>query len=261
MAANFPHGLFLWIFVAFCSCLFRFSSCQPSGYSQAVATFYINPTSPGSGGACGLENDVASAPYNAMITAGNQALFKQGAGCGACYQVLCTQNQNPHCSGNLITLTLTDECPGACNNDPVHFDISGIAFGKLAKSGEASQLYNAGRISIFYRRVACNYNTNIIFKVDKGSNPNFFAVTSEAVDGDGDLSLVEIQTSNSSWVPMQRMIGATWSVGMQPNTQKPPFSLRLTSETKQSVTAPNVIPNGWQPRSIYKSNVNFPNKL
>uniref|UniRef100_A0A1S4C1W3 Expansin-B15-like n=1 Tax=Nicotiana tabacum TaxID=4097 RepID=A0A1S4C1W3_TOBAC len=178
MAANFPHGLFLWIFVAFCSCLFRFSSCQPSGYSQAVATFYINPTSPGSGGACGLENDVPSAPYNAMITAGNQALFKQGAGCGACYQ-------NPHCSGNPITLTLTDECPGACNNDPVHFDISGIAFGKLAKSGEASQLYNAGRISIFYRRVACNYNTNIIFKVDKGSNPNFFAVTSEAVDGDG----------------------------------------------------------------------------
>ncbi|XP_075091961.1 putative expansin-B14 [Nicotiana tabacum] len=254
MAANFPHGLFLWIFVAFCSCLFRFSSCQPSGYSQAVATFYINPTSPGSGGACGLENDVASAPYNAMITAGNQALFKQGAGCGACYQ-------NPHCSGNPITLTLTDECPGACNNDPVHFDISGIAFEKLAKSGEASQLYNAGRISIFYRRVACNYNTNIIFKVDKGSNPNFFAVTSEAVDGDGDLSLVEIQTSNSSWVPMQRMIGATWSVDMQPNTQKPPFSLRLTSEIKKSVTAPNVIPNGWQPRSIYKSNVNFPNKL
>ncbi|XP_019227714.1 PREDICTED: putative expansin-B2 [Nicotiana attenuata] len=126
-----------------------------SGYSQAVATFYENPTSPGSGGACGLENDVASAPYNAMITAGNQALFKQGSGCGACYQVLCTQDQNPHCSGNSITVTLTDECPGVYNNDPVHFDISGIAFGKLAKSGEASQLYNAGRISIFYQRVAC----------------------------------------------------------------------------------------------------------
>ncbi|XP_009792658.2 putative expansin-B2 [Nicotiana sylvestris] len=163
--------------------------------------------------------------------------------------------------GNPITVTLTDECPGACNNDPVHFDISGIAFKKLAKSGEASQLYNAGRISIFYQRIACNYNTNIIFKVDKGSNPNFFAVTSEAVNGDGDLSLVEIQASNSRWVPMQRMNGATWSVGIQPDKQKPLFSLRLTSETKQSVTASNVIPDGWQPGSIYKSNVNFPNNL
>ncbi|XP_016452482.2 expansin-B15-like [Nicotiana tabacum] len=138
MATNFPQCLFLWIFVAFCSYLIRFSSCQQSGYSPAVATFYENSTSPGSGGACGLENDIASAPYNAMITAGNQALFKQGSGCGACYQVLCTQDQNSHCSGNSITVTLTDECPGACNNDPVHFDISGIAFGKLAKSGEAS---------------------------------------------------------------------------------------------------------------------------
>nr|XP_016477962.1 PREDICTED: expansin-B15-like [Nicotiana tabacum] len=180
------------------------------------------------GGTCELENDIASAPYNAMITAGNQAFFKQGAGCGA---------------WNPITVTLTDECPGVCNNDPVHFDISGITFEKLVKSGKASQLYNAGRILIFYRRVACNYNTNIIFMAKKCSNPNFFAVTSEAVDGDGDLSLVEIQTSNSSWVPMQRMIGAIWSVGIQPNTQKPPFSLRLTSKTNQSVTALNV-PNG-----------------
>ncbi|XP_019231992.1 PREDICTED: expansin-B4-like [Nicotiana attenuata] len=156
-----------------------------------------------------------------------------------------------------MTVTLTNECPRACNNDPVHFDISGIAFRKLAKFGEASQIYNAGRILIFHQRVACNYNTNILFKVDKGFNPNFYADTSEVVDGDGDLSLVKIQTSNLSWVLMQRMTGATWNVGTQPDTQKPPF----TSETKQSVTALNVIPDGWQPRSIYKSNVNFPNNL
>uniref|UniRef100_A0A1S4BFE4 Expansin-B2 n=1 Tax=Nicotiana tabacum TaxID=4097 RepID=A0A1S4BFE4_TOBAC len=146
MAINFSQCLFLWIFVAFCSYLVRFSSCQPSGYSQAVATFYENPTSPGSGGACGLENDVVSAPYDAMIMAENQALFKQGSDV-----VLCTQDQNPHCSGNPITVTLTDECPRVCNNDLVHFDISEIAFEKLAKSGEASQLYNAGSISIFYQ--------------------------------------------------------------------------------------------------------------
>lgn len=102
-----------------------------------------------------------------------------------------------------------------------------------------------------------------MFKVDKGSNDNFLAVVSEAVDGDGDLSLVEIQTTGgkSTWSPMNRMIGSTWSVGIEPNTQKPPFSLKLTSGTKQSVIAQNVIPPGWKPAAVYKSNVNFPTQL
>ncbi|PHT90163.1 hypothetical protein T459_05276 [Capsicum annuum] len=146
---------------------------------------------------------------------------------------MCTQTQNSHCSGNPITVTLTDECPGACNNDPVHFDLSGIAYGKLAKSGEEEFQF-------------------------------FIKVVSEAVNGDGDLSLVEIKTggaSTTAWTPMKRMIGSTWNVGIQPNTQKPPFSLRLTSSTKKSVIAQNVIPPGWQPRSVYKSNVNFPSQL
>lgn len=100
--------------------------------------------------------------------------------------------------------------------------------------------------------------------MDKGSNQYFFAVISEAVNGDGELSLVEIQTGEagtSQWSPMKRMIGSTWSVDIKPDTQKPPFSLRLTSDTKLNVTAQNVIPNDWKPTSVYKSNVNFPIKL
>ncbi|PHT90156.1 Expansin-B15 [Capsicum annuum] len=177
-------------------------------------------------------------------------------------QVMCTQFHNPHCSGSPITVTLTDEYPGACNNNPVHLDLSGIAFGKLAKHGAAPQLHFAGRTPIFFIK-ACNDNSNILFKVDKGSNPNFFAVVSKAVNGDGDLSMVEIKTGGRStpWTPMKRMIGATWSVGIQPNIQRPPFSLRLTSSTRKSVIAQNVIPPGWHPRSVYRSNVNFPSLL
>lgn len=101
-----------------------------------------------------------------------------------------------------------------------------------------------------------------MFKVDKGTNPNFFAVAIEAENGDGALSLVEIRTTGSNkWLPMQQMFGATWSININPNTQKPPFSLKLTSEFKHWVIANNVIPAGWQPRAIYKSNVNFPPKL
>jgi hypothetical protein len=39
------------------------------------------------GGACNFKNS-QKAPFFSMTSCGNQALFKDGAGCGACYQVL-----------------------------------------------------------------------------------------------------------------------------------------------------------------------------
>ncbi|MCD7472603.1 hypothetical protein HAX54_013880 [Datura stramonium] len=256
--------LYFCIFVYLVFDLFNVCSCRSLfngnlsavGFSSAVATWYGDPNGAGSGGACGLEDDVAKAPYNAMITAGNQVLFQHGLGCGACYQVLCNQNQE--CSGRPIIVALTDECPGTCNDDPVHFDLSGTAFGAMSKSGQADQLRKLGRIDISYKRVACDYKQNIMFKVDKGSNSNFFAVAIEAENGNGELSLVEIKSSGSNkWLPMQQMFGATWSANIYPDTQKPPFSLRLTSHNKYQVQADNVIPVNWQSRAIYKSNVNF----
>ena len=39
------------------------------------------------GGACGFKN-VNRYPFMAMTSCGNQPLFKDGKGCGACYKVL-----------------------------------------------------------------------------------------------------------------------------------------------------------------------------
>ncbi|TMW89442.1 hypothetical protein EJD97_017187 [Solanum chilense] len=264
MVSNFPKKKYILIFIYIVLDLVNFYSCQSfinsnldaTNFSLAVATWYGDPTGAGSGGACGLEDDVGKVPYSAMITAGNQVLFKHGLGCGACYQVLC--NQNEDCSQNPITVTLTDECPGTCNDDPIHFDLSGNAFGAMAKFGQADQLRNLGRIDIYYKRVSCDHKQNIMFKVEKGSNPYFLAIAIEAQNGDGDLSLVEIKNTNSNeWLQMQQMFGATWSINIYPDTQIPPFSIRLTSQNKHQVEANNVIPINWQAREIYYSNVNF----
>ncbi|KAG8387015.1 hypothetical protein BUALT_Bualt03G0209200 [Buddleja alternifolia] len=174
------------------------------------------------------------------------------------FQVRCTEN--PSCSGNPITVTITDECPGACNNDAIHFDLSGKAFGYLAKPGQADALRKAGRINIQYQRVRCFYKTTITFKIDKGSNPFYLAFAIENLNGDGDLGLVELLPSNSKkWLRMQQSFGATWKTGIPSGTQGP-YSVRITTiESKKSVLANNVIPANWKPGNHYYSGVNIPN--
>ncbi|KAL0317275.1 UNVERIFIED_CONTAM: putative expansin-B2 [Sesamum angustifolium] len=226
-------------------------------FYSAVATWYGDPEGSGSGGACGLEDDVANPPYYGMISAGNNNLFKSGKGCGSCYQVKCTQNAE--CSGYPITITITDECPGACNDDPVHFDLSGKAFGYLAKRGEGDALRNKGRISIEYQRVQCYYNNmSIAIKIDRGSNQYYLAFALENVNGDGEIGSMELIPSNSGQpLYMQQVFGATWKADIPIGTSGP-YSVRITSlDSRKTITAYNSIPADWHPGQYYITNVNF----
>ncbi|XP_019179182.1 PREDICTED: putative expansin-B14 [Ipomoea nil] len=121
-----------------------------AGFAPTTATWYGPPNGHGTDtGACGFGN-VGNPPYNSLIAAGNQALYQHGKGCGQCYEIKC--NSNPQCSGNPIKIHITDECPGDCNSVPVWFDLGGIAFGALAKPGQADALRNAGKIKISYQK-------------------------------------------------------------------------------------------------------------
>lgn len=61
--------------------------------------------------------------------------------------------KNSLCSGIPVTVTVIDECPGGpCLRETIHFDLSGSAFGSLARPGKADQLLNVGVLSVEYAR-------------------------------------------------------------------------------------------------------------
>ncbi|RCV07631.1 hypothetical protein SETIT_1G260400v2 [Setaria italica] len=221
------------------------------------ATWYGAPHGAGSdGGACGYQNAVEQPPFSSMVTAGGLSIFQNGKGCGSCFQVKCTEHAS--CSGSPVTVVLTDECPdGACQQEPVHFDLSGTAFGAMAKPGQDDLLLNAGRLRVQYTRVPCNWHgMDVAFKVDAGSNPYYLAVLIECESGDGDLRSVEVIQSGGAWAPMQQSWGAVWKYNSGPALQAP-ISLRLISGSGRVLIADKVIPPGWTPGRTYRSIVNF----
>ncbi|KAG8391611.1 hypothetical protein BUALT_Bualt01G0205400 [Buddleja alternifolia] len=126
--------------------------------------------------------------------------------------VKCTTTEA--CSGKPVTVVITDECPG-CDSQSILFDLSGTSFGTMATSGAANQLRNVGIEQIQYRRVDCNFHgVSVAFRVDPGSNANYFATAIQYENGDG-VGGVELKAdSSSAWNPMQQSWGAVWKVDL-----------------------------------------------
>ncbi|KAI3676326.1 hypothetical protein L1987_85932 [Smallanthus sonchifolius] len=189
-----------------------------------------------------------------MIAAGNSNIFLKGKGCGHCFLIFCFKK--PHCSGKPISVTISDQCPGACDNIPYHFDLSGYAFGAMANHGEEHNLRMLGQVDIEHKRVPCLYGvTKIAFKVGPKSNPNWFATAIEYTNGDGALSHVEIADGGTKkFSTMDNTWGAVWKKDIAASF-KPPFSFKLTSGDGKTVVANNVIPENYSPGQKYSSNI------
>ncbi|KAG4983043.1 hypothetical protein JHK82_027887 [Glycine max] len=234
-------------------------SLYGSDWSPAVATWYGPAQGDGSeGGACGYGSAVGEPPFSSLMSAGSPLLFESGEGCGSCYEMKCTGNYA--CSGNSVRVVITDSCPGCGSDAQYHFDLSGTAFGAMAISGQDEKLRNAGKIDIQFRRVECNYpGVSISFRVDPGSNKEYFAILIEYESGDGDLDKVELKEAHASaqWYSMQRSWGAVWKLD-KGSALVAPFSIKLTTlKSGKTIVANNVIPAGWIIDQTYRSIVNF----
>jgi hypothetical protein len=220
-----------------------------SDWLEAKATWYGKPTGAGpddNGGGCGYK-DVNKAPFNSMGACGNVPIFKDGLGCGSCFEIKC--DKPAECSGEPVVVYITD-----MNYEPIaayHFDLAGTAFGAMAKKGEEEKLRKAGIIDMQFRRVKCKYGEKVTFHVEKGCNPNYLALLVKYVDGDGDIVAVDIkEKGGDAYEPLKHSWGAIW----RKDSDKPlkfPVTVQITTEGGTKSVYNDVIPEDWKPDTAY----------
>ncbi|CAK9173354.1 unnamed protein product [Ilex paraguariensis] len=226
-------------------------------FIHSRAAYYPNSDEQGTDtGACGF------GAFGAMINAGDVSaasdLYRDGVGCGACYQVRCT-NSN-YCSDKGVTVVITDH--GA--SDHTDFILSRRAFGRMAQTRDAAaSLLALGVVDIEYKRISCSYpNKNITVKIDENSNyPYYLAFVIWYQQGKNDITAVQLcETENFVCKLLDRSYGAVWTITSPPSG---PLSIRMLFSDDDGdetwVVPLNNIPENWKPGETYDSGVQTEN--
>ncbi|KAK1374882.1 Major pollen allergen Lol pI [Heracleum sosnowskyi] len=220
--------------------------CQDT-YITSRATYYGSPDCLGTPtGACGF------AGYGRTINGGQVSgvsrLYRNGTGCGACYQVRCKSPK--HCTDEGVKLVITDYGEG----DHTDFILSVRAYSKLALPNMAIELFAYGVVDIEYKRISCQHpGYNLMFKVHEHSrNPEYLAVVPIYQAGINDITCVELwQEDCQEWRAMRHAYGAVWDM---PNPPKGPLNLRFQvsgSYGEKLVQLRGAIPADWKAGVAY----------
>ncbi|CAN6312092.1 unnamed protein product [Urochloa humidicola] len=232
----------------------RFTATQ---WTPAHATFYGDETAAETmGGACGYGNLYATG-YGTDTAALSTTLFKDGYGCGTCYQIRCAGSPWCYRGSPSITVTATNLCPpnwaqdsnagGWCNPPRTHFDLSKPAFMKMAQ-------WRAGIVPVVYRRVPCVRRGGLRFALQ--GNAYWLLAFVMNVAGAGDVAEVAVRSGGGAWVRMSHNWGASYQAFAQLGGR--PLSFRVTSyTTRQTVVATDVAPANWCLGLTYQARVNF----
>ncbi|XP_027335516.1 expansin-like B1 [Abrus precatorius] len=245
MELGFKHQLGLVCVILFFSAL-----CNGQKYvTNSRATYYSTPDGYGTpSGACGFGD------YGRTINSGSVAavsgLWRNGAGCGTCYQVRCKIPE--YCDDNGAFVVATDYGAG----DRTDFIMSPRAFSSLGRNKDATaKLMKYGVVDIEYKRVPCRYPGNIKFHVqESSSNPGYFAVLILNVNGKYDVAAVELW-QNGRWEALRRVYGAVFDFANPPSGEIR-LRFQVTYGGSNQWVYPRVaIPSNWKPGATYDAKV------
>ncbi|KAJ4848063.1 Expansin-like B1 [Turnera subulata] len=220
-------------------------------FTCSRATYYGSPDCLGTPtGACGF-GEYGRTVNDANVAGVSWRLFKNGTGCGACYQVRC---KAPQCTDDGVTVVATDYGEG----DHTDFILSPRAYGRMARPNVAGELYSYGVVDVEYRRIPCRYaGYNLMFKVHEHSKyPEYLAIVILYQAGQNDILAVEVWREDcKQWIGMRRAYGAVFDT---PSPPKGSVSLRFQVSGSAGVTwveAQNVLPSDWKAGAAYDSTI------
>ncbi|CAA0827741.1 Expansin-like A2 [Striga hermonthica] len=174
---------------------------------------YFSSDQPLNSGACGY-GSLAVGFNGGRIAAAAPSIYKDGAGCGACFQMRCKHEKI--CKEEGTPIIVTDR-----NTDNrTNFVLSKRAFLAMANKGYGNDLLKLGIADVEYKRIPCEYmkKKNLAIRVEESSQkPYYLAIKFLYQGGQTEIVTADVASVGSSnWTYLTRLYGAVWNTSRVP---------------------------------------------